>query len=140
MPIAKSRYIPSYTPVLVLQQAGGMALMYRNADDAVQLRCSRSGAIKAVKAKVVLVVRLAQIKTGTDWRRQMRLAITTVTVLALGSLAAAQHQQGHTPYAGLQSRAVKALSEQQISDLRSGRGMGERLSRTTSCARTRGSA
>ena len=54
----------------------------------------------------------------------MRLAMATVTVLALGSLAAAQHQQGHTPYAGLQSRAVKALSEQQVSDLRAGRGMG----------------
>jgi len=53
----------------------------------------------------------------------MRLAIATVTVLALGSLAAAQHQQGHTPYAGLQNRAVKALSEQQVSDLRAGRGM-----------------
>lgn len=53
----------------------------------------------------------------------MRLAIATVTVLALGSLAAAQHQQGHTPYTGLQNRAVKALSEQQVSDLRAGRGM-----------------
>jgi hypothetical protein len=127
MSIAKSRYIPSYTPVLVLQQAG-VALMDRNADDPVQLRCSRSGVIKAVKVKVVLVARLAQIKTGSDWRKQMRLAIATVTVLALGSLAAAQHQQGHTPYAGLQNRAVKALSEQQVSDLRSGRGMGLALS------------
>jgi hypothetical protein len=53
----------------------------------------------------------------------MRLAIATVTVLALGSLAAAQHQQSHTPYSGLQNRAVKALSEQQVSDLRAGRGM-----------------
>jgi len=41
-------------------------------------------------------------------------------VLALGP-ALAQHQQ---PYAGLQSRAVKALSDEQIADLRAGRGMG----------------
>jgi Spy/CpxP family protein refolding chaperone len=29
-----------------------------------------------------------------------------------------------TPYAGFQNRAIKALSEQQIADLRAGRGMG----------------
>lgn len=29
-----------------------------------------------------------------------------------------------TPYAGMQSRPIKALSEQQLSDLRAGRGMG----------------
>jgi len=29
-----------------------------------------------------------------------------------------------TPYAGMQSRSIKALSDQQIADLRAGRGMG----------------
>ena len=29
-----------------------------------------------------------------------------------------------TPYAGMQSRQIKALSDQQIADLRAGRGMG----------------
>src|SRR5947199_6904002 len=29
-----------------------------------------------------------------------------------------------TPYAGIQTRSIKALSDQQIEDLRSGRGMG----------------
>jgi hypothetical protein len=29
-----------------------------------------------------------------------------------------------TPYAGMQTRPIKALSEQQISDLNAGRGMG----------------
>lgn len=29
-----------------------------------------------------------------------------------------------TPYAGMQSRPIKALSDQQLSDLRAGRGMG----------------
>lgn len=32
--------------------------------------------------------------------------------------------QGPTPYAGLQQRPLKALSEQQIADLKAGRGMG----------------
>jgi hypothetical protein len=39
-------------------------------------------------------------------------------VLALGSAAA------QTPYAGMQTRTIKALSDQQIADLRAGRGMG----------------
>jgi Spy/CpxP family protein refolding chaperone len=54
----------------------------------------------------------------------MRLAIAAVTIIALGGLATAQHQHGHKPYAGQQQRAVKALSEQQVADLRAGRGMG----------------
>lgn len=33
------------------------------------------------------------------------------------------HSHGAGAYAGMQSRAIKALSEQQISDLRSGKGM-----------------
>src|SRR3954452_1857563 len=39
-------------------------------------------------------------------------------VLAFGSAVA------QTPYAGLQNRSIKALSGQQIADLRAGRGMG----------------
>ncbi len=50
-------------------------------------------------------------------------------VLAVVSLlcfdgALAQIVPASQPYAGLQARAVKALSEQQIADLRTGRGMG----------------
>src|SRR5262245_40913588 len=54
---------------------------------------------------------------------KMRLGIALVTMLAFGGLAAAQHQHG-SPYTGLQQRVIKALSEQQISDFRAGRGMG----------------
>src|SRR5262249_16450840 len=54
----------------------------------------------------------------------MRLGLAAATVIALGGIAAAQHQHGDTPYAGLHQRAIKALSEQQIADLRAGRGMG----------------
>jgi Spy/CpxP family protein refolding chaperone len=60
----------------------------------------------------------------------MCLAATTVT-----SPVSAQHHpgnQGHqtaqgagaSPYAGLETRPIKVLSEQQIADLRAGRGMG----------------
>lgn len=34
-----------------------------------------------------------------------------------------QARQGNSPYAGMQSRAIKALSEQQVADLRAGKGM-----------------
>jgi Spy/CpxP family protein refolding chaperone len=49
----------------------------------------------------------------------MRLVITTVAIVFLTVSAMAQQ-----PYAGLQSRSIKTLSEQQISDLNAGRGMG----------------
>lgn len=39
-------------------------------------------------------------------------------LLAFGSAVA------QTPYAGLQTRPIKALSDQQVADLRAGRGMG----------------
>jgi hypothetical protein len=48
-----------------------------------------------------------------------RLLIVFLVVFA--SAALAQSQQ---PYAGLEGRSIKALSEQQIADLRAGRGMG----------------
>jgi Spy/CpxP family protein refolding chaperone len=60
----------------------------------------------------------------------MKLIIATLTAIALGGPVLAQHQHQHpqaqspAPYAGLQQRAVKALSEQQVADLRAGRGMG----------------
>lgn len=34
-----------------------------------------------------------------------------------------QTKQGHSAYAGMQSRSIKALSEQQVADLRAGKGM-----------------
>ncbi len=37
--------------------------------------------------------------------------------------ASAQHH-GHAPYGGLEQRPIKALSDQQLADLRAGRGMG----------------
>ena len=50
----------------------------------------------------------------------MRVAIVLLVLAAVP--AAAQHAH-HTPYAGLESRPIKALSEQQLADLKAGRGM-----------------
>jgi Spy/CpxP family protein refolding chaperone len=45
-------------------------------------------------------------------------------VLVLLALAAGpSFAQSHQPYAGLEGRSIKALSEQQVADLRAGRGM-----------------
>src|SRR3954464_3569752 len=47
-------------------------------------------------------------------------------VLIVGCLAAplAVASTQYQPYAGMESRPIKALSEQQIGDLKAGRGMG----------------
>ena len=51
---------------------------------------------------------------------------TWTITLAIGliGIAPAAWPQTHQPYAGLQARPVKALSDQQIADLKAGRGMG----------------
>jgi hypothetical protein len=48
----------------------------------------------------------------------MKFLVTTAVVLLSGSALAQQ------PYAALQNRTIKTLSEQQITDLNAGRGMG----------------
>jgi hypothetical protein len=57
-----------------------------------------------------------------------RILASAALFLAGLATANAQHAGGHhapmTPYAGLEKRAVKALSDEQIADLRAGRGMG----------------
>jgi hypothetical protein len=56
----------------------------------------------------------------------MKCMFAAVIVLLASSAFAQEHhrQHGQGSYAGLQQRAVKALSEQDIADLRAGRGMG----------------
>lgn len=60
-------------------------------------------------------------------------ALLLAAILATVPAAAQQHHGGSahapdraaaSPYAGMQARPVKALSDQQLSDLRAGRGMG----------------
>src|SRR4051794_25283192 len=50
----------------------------------------------------------------------MRGLLASLIVVISWTTASAQHQ----PYAGMQVRPIKTLSDQQIDDLRSGRGMG----------------
>jgi hypothetical protein len=54
----------------------------------------------------------------------MRILAAVVMVLFAGTAKAQDHPHKHSPYAGMQARPVKALTEQQIADLRAGRGMG----------------
>lgn len=55
----------------------------------------------------------------------MKLRIAALMTMAFAGHAAAQHMQHQQqPYTGLEARSVKALSEQQIADLKAGRGMG----------------
>lgn len=49
----------------------------------------------------------------------MRFVVATVAIAVLTGSA-----MGQQPYAGLQNRPIKTLSEQQIADLNAGRGMG----------------
>ena len=42
----------------------------------------------------------------------------------IASIAFVTSVQAQTPYAGMQARSIKALSEQQIADINAGRGMG----------------
>jgi LTXXQ motif family protein len=49
----------------------------------------------------------------------MTRSITAGVLILTATAAAAQ-----TPYAGMQARPIKALSEQQVADLSAGRGMG----------------
>ena len=54
-----------------------------------------------------------------------RYVLAVAAVMLMATLGAAQHRHGPAaPYAGLETRAIKALSEQQVSDLEGGRGMG----------------
>jgi Spy/CpxP family protein refolding chaperone len=64
------------------------------------------------------------ILTLLTWRPSMaRATLALLAFLAAVGSAYAQHAPA-SPYAGWEHRAVKALSDQQIADLRAGRGMG----------------
>jgi hypothetical protein len=52
----------------------------------------------------------------------MKTVIAALSIALIGG--ATVWAQTHQPYAGIQARPVKALSDQQIADLKAGRGMG----------------
>jgi hypothetical protein len=66
---------------------------------------------------------LAGLRQAVEPAWPVRIAALLVTVAAGSALAQHQHAPAG-PYAGLEQRAVKALSDEQIADLRAGRGMG----------------
>ena len=52
------------------------------------------------------------------------LSIAACAVAVFTVLSSAATAQSSQPYSGMQSRPIKALSDQQVADLRTGRGMG----------------
>jgi hypothetical protein len=59
--------------------------------------------------------------SGEQKMKMKRVAAFAAIALAMASYALAAEPQ---PYAGFEARAIKALSDQQIADLKAGRGMG----------------
>lgn len=61
-------------------------------------------------------------------RPNLTKPMVVVGLALLAGPAVAQHQRPHqhgsTPYAGLHQRTIKALGDEQIADLKAGRGMG----------------
>ena len=53
-----------------------------------------------------------------------RFALLALALIATPVAAEITHHGPHTPYAGLEARDIKALSPEQIEDLKAGRGMG----------------
>src|SRR5712692_2276537 len=56
----------------------------------------------------------------------MLLAMRRAVIFGMFMLASST-SMAQTPYAGMQTRPIKALSEQQMADLAAGRGMGMAL-------------
>ena len=65
----------------------------------------------------------ACLRNATGPLTRMR-AIMQRLFLSGALLFASAYAFAQTPYAGMQARSIKALSEQQVSDLSAGRGMG----------------
>ena len=53
-----------------------------------------------------------------------RFAALALALIAMPAVADTSHHGQHSPYAGLEAREIKALSPEQIDDLKAGRGMG----------------
>ncbi|WP_119301602.1 Spy/CpxP family protein refolding chaperone [Dongia deserti] len=54
----------------------------------------------------------------------IRFALLALALIAMPAIADTTHHGQHSPYAGLHARDIKALSPEQIADLKAGRGMG----------------
>ena len=58
----------------------------------------------------------------------MRYLAAALIILLAGPAVGQQHHHEEAPYTGQHQREIKALSQQQLEDLRAGRGMGFALS------------
>jgi hypothetical protein len=53
-----------------------------------------------------------------------RFGLLAMALIAMPAAAETAHHGPHSPYAGFEAREIKALSPEQIADLKAGRGMG----------------
>jgi hypothetical protein len=74
----------------------------------------------AIGARWSIFLWLRNAQGEADMNPLLVLLLLAFALAAGPSLAQSQQQ----PYAGLETRSIKALSDQQIADLRAGRGMG----------------
>ena len=56
--------------------------------------------------------------------RSLLVGVALVAAAGIPSILGNAAAQSARPYAGMQARAIKALSPEQIADLKAGRGMG----------------
>ncbi|WP_088347060.1 MULTISPECIES: periplasmic heavy metal sensor [Rhodomicrobium] len=85
-------------------------------------------AIMSAKREIWQVLALQLLTGRASTVIRMLIICAAAFALTLGPLQAQQHGAGqhghHQPYAGLENRPIKALSDQQLAELRAGRGMG----------------
>ncbi len=85
-------------------------------------------AIMSAKREIWQVLALQLLPERASAVIRMLIICAAAFALTLDPLRAQQHGAGghghHPPYAGLQDRPIKALSEQKLAELRAGRGMG----------------
>src|SRR5713226_1932454 len=79
--------------------------------------CVASDLIRSGRKAAVYNGKHRQPVRGPLMKNQVTLSMVVVMFVIGGAVA-------QTPYAGMQARSIKALSDQQIADLRAGRGMG----------------
>lgn len=84
--------------------------------------------IMSAKREIWQVLALQLLTGRTSAVIRMLIICAAAFALTLGPLRAQQQGAGqhghHQPYAGLENRPIKALSDQQLAELRAGRGMG----------------
>src|SRR6266404_5181818 len=68
-------------------------------------------------------VAIEKLNEGSNMKRSV-FPITVWVIAVFAGFSSTALAQSAQPYSGMQSRSIKALSDQQVADLRAGRGMG----------------